>query len=360
MLVGSGIIFILTLISATNIVKGDDINPGVYSTDSAPYGTPYQQWAASWWQWNVNVPTAQHPRENYTPEKCASEQQGPVWFLADSLSGTEERTCAIPAGKSVLVGVLTGACWTGPTLQSDQDVRQCGTEGNDYGVIGATLDGVRIQNLDQYRIDSGFFNITVPEDNIFDDAPGTFRAFTNGFFVFLEPLQPGTHDLRLTVSVTNPIKPEYNYAADWTYHLIVEGGQLIPLQGTSSTRDFRVEINWTSADIGSENTFSLKLMDANGQELRDATYDVMLFKGEMHLDETHRSDQTAREQKYIFDEQGSYTLRIENISDSGANNYISIPIQVTPEFPLGVFALTAATFAAIVGATRSKKLLSRS
>ena len=39
----SGIIFTLTLASTTNVVKGDNINPGLYSTNSAPYGIPYQQ-----------------------------------------------------------------------------------------------------------------------------------------------------------------------------------------------------------------------------------------------------------------------------------------------------------------------------
>ena len=72
------------------------------------------------------------------------------------------------------------------------------------------------------RIDSGFYNITIPTDNVFKEKPGTYRAFTNGFFVFLKPLHPGTHDLHLTASVTNPIKPQYNYAADCTYHLIVK------------------------------------------------------------------------------------------------------------------------------------------
>jgi hypothetical protein len=218
----SRIFFTLTLASETNFVKGDSINPGVYSTNSAPYGIPYQQWVAKWWQWSYSVPASEHPRENYTPQKCASGQHGPVWFLADSLSGTQERTCTVPAGKSILVSVLTGECdRSDPTLHNDQAVHQCATEGNDYGVIGATLDGVRIQNLDQYRIDSGFYNLTIPADNIYKEPPGIYRAFTNGFFVFLQPLHPGTHDLHLTVSVTNPIKPQYNYAADWTYHLIV-------------------------------------------------------------------------------------------------------------------------------------------
>jgi hypothetical protein len=40
----------------------------------------------------------------------------------------------MPAGKSILGGVLTAECdRSDPTLHN-QDVRQCATEGNDYGV----------------------------------------------------------------------------------------------------------------------------------------------------------------------------------------------------------------------------------
>jgi|SRR2546425_1468219 len=225
----SGIIILTLTMASINAGKGDDINPGLYSTDSTPYGISYQEWTQRLWQWDLSLPPAQHPLHNYTPENCANGQDGPVWFLAEVLSGTEERTCTIPAGKSILAALLDGECDSSdPTLQNDQDVRQCATEGNDYGVISATLDGRRMQNLDQYRIDSGFYNITISGDNIADEKPGTYRAFTNGFFVFLQPLQNGTHDLRLTVSVTNPVKPQYNYAADWTYHLLVSEEGAVP------------------------------------------------------------------------------------------------------------------------------------
>ena len=44
--------------------------------------------------------------------------------LGGLLSGTQERTCTIPAGKSILVGVLTGQCdRSDQTLHNDQDVR---------------------------------------------------------------------------------------------------------------------------------------------------------------------------------------------------------------------------------------------
>jgi hypothetical protein len=203
-------------------ISSDSINPGVYSKDSTPYGIPYGDWLAKWWQWTFSIPTAQHPRDAYTPEKCAINQKGPVWFLADQLGGREERTCTIPAGKAIFVPLLVGECdYSLPDVKSDEDLRRCAMAGNEYGVIEATVDGVKLKSLEQYRTQSGFFNITIPEDNIYRSRAGTFRALTDGFFVFLEPLPPGKHDVHLKVNVLNPIEQQYNYNADWTCHLII-------------------------------------------------------------------------------------------------------------------------------------------
>lgn len=103
------------------------------------------------------------------------------------------------------------------------------------------------------------------------------------------------------------------------------------LEDTTTSGNFKVQINWTSTDIGSENTFAIRIMDTDGQPLSGAAYDVMLFKGDQHLNETHRSGQIAALQNYTFQEEGSYSLRIENINGSGENDAVSIPIQVTPQ-----------------------------
>ncbi len=349
------------LVTLPSFANGDEINPYLYSTDSSPHGITYQEWTARFWQWLFSLSASEHPRENYTPEKCANGQDGPVWFLDAPLGGKEDRICTIPAGKSILAAILNGQCDTSDTtLLNDEDIRKCGTEGNDYGVISGSLDGVDFKKLDQYRTDSGFYNITHVADNLYQlPGGGPFRAWTNGYFVFLEPLPPGEHMLHLTVSVANPINPEYSYAADWTYRLIIsnETSSLqtpILLQGTSSSGNFNVQVNWTSNDIGQDNKFDLKFFDASTRdEISNPTYSIMLLKGGQHLDESHREGQTAAQQVYTFDEVGSYTLRIENISGSGAEDGINIPMQVTPEFPpVGMIVLTIAAMAAIIFASK--------
>jgi hypothetical protein len=215
-------IFVMFIPYSTS-VRADDINPGVYSKDSAPYGIPYGEWIAKWWNWTFSIPKGEHPRDDFTPEKCSANQEGPVWFLADQLGGTEERTCTIPAGKAILIPLLTGECgYDNPEVKNDEELRKCAMAGDEHGVVEATIDGVRLKDLATYRAQSGFFNSTLVENNIYDIPVGTYRAFADGYFVFLEPLPPGKHIVNLKVSVLNPIEPSYNYNADWTYHLNIE------------------------------------------------------------------------------------------------------------------------------------------
>jgi hypothetical protein len=79
-----------------------------------------------------------------------------------------------------------------------------------------------------------------------------------------------------------------------------------------------------------------------------ATYNMMFFKGAKHLDETHRANQTAAEQTYIFSEQGDYVLRIDNINGAGEEDMINVPINVVSEFPLNTVTVMMTLIFAII------------
>jgi hypothetical protein len=99
------------------------------------------------------------------------------------------------------------------------------------------------------------------------------------------------------------------------------------LQGTSDDGVFKVMVDWKRNNISKENTFDLTFLESkSGVHIENVIYDIMLFKDDKHITESHRSSQTANQQKFVFTDQGSYTLRIENINKTGAG--INIPIQV--------------------------------
>jgi hypothetical protein len=118
---------------------------------------------------------------------------------------------------------------------------------------------------------------------------------------------------------------------------------------------FKAQISWTPNAIGSENTFGIKFLNSSsGKELQDVMYDVMLFNDGNHLSESHRSNQQAANQRYIFPEPGFYTLRIDNIGNTTAS--IDLPMQVIPEFSgaASATALTAGLLATILFIVRFK------
>ena len=143
-----------------------------------------------------------------------------------------------------------------------------------------------------------------------------------------------------------------NISNTWSNNTSVSSGSNI-LQGTSNDGAFKVMVDWRSNNINKENTFNLTFINSNSSEqIEDIVYDIMLFKDDQHITESHRTAQTAEQQKYVFTDQGSYTLRIENINNTAAS--IDLPMQVIPEFPLSIFALMIALFGTIIIATRSK------
>jgi len=118
----------------------------------------------------------------------------------------------------------------------------------------------------------------------------------------------------------------------------------IKLEAASDQKTFLVEITWTPDDIGRANTFDISFVDPDTRkEIEEVKYDISIYSGDRR--EVQRTDQVVTQQKFSFNDPGSYKIRIDDID--GLDENVSIPIQVTPEFPAGALALAAT----IIGAT---------
>jgi len=199
--------------------------PGIFSKDSTPYGTPYTAWMNKWWQWHISLPTKGHPFINHNLENCPVGNSGQVSFLTNSIQGESRYTCTIPAGHAILLRIAAAECST-PELPPDQrspaDYIKCATEGQQYLTSEVTVDGVRLYGPEQNNVLAKFFNITIPEDNVYNIKPGTYKAVSAGSFAFLKPLSAGNHTVSIAARVVNPVDPSFNFAYHTLFYVKVK------------------------------------------------------------------------------------------------------------------------------------------
>lgn len=202
---------LMILLSPSMVAYGVSFTPQLYLKDSSPYGTPYTDWIKKWWQWDVSVPKAEHPVTN-PKTVCATKESGQVSFITHNSQGLSHYSCIIPAKNAIMVPISTASC-TSIEAHSTKpaDLINCAVVGDQHITFKATLDGVRLNNLENNYATTNIFDMTVPNDNFEFLKGGTYPTGAGGYFVFLKPLPPGQHNLGITARVINPTDPSFNF-----------------------------------------------------------------------------------------------------------------------------------------------------
>jgi hypothetical protein len=202
---------------------------GIYATNDVVLGKDYSQWSAAWWQWAMSLPITgpvPHPFNDDPAFDITEGQTGSVWFLAAPLD-TAVRTCNIPEGKSLFVGLLNAedSGLEDPGSTAADQLASAQFQADHIHNVTFSLDGVMLANIDSYRVQSPQFTFTAPTPWLFGDTGGTSTSVSDGYFVMLDPLAPGTHTLHYTGNfhfATNEGDPfNYDASLDMTYHLTV-------------------------------------------------------------------------------------------------------------------------------------------
>jgi hypothetical protein len=152
-------------------------------------------------------------------------QSAPVWFLTLAYNHPVIRTCEIPQNTSLLITLLNSECSYAefPSLKTEQELRECAKRMQDFVVgVNASLDGVSLPNLENYRIQTDLFNFTLPENNILNLTARTTQAVADGNWLFIKPLPSGTHKLIAKGDVNSTSKIEidgnqYDGPIGWNY-----------------------------------------------------------------------------------------------------------------------------------------------
>jgi len=237
------VMVVMALIMSTSVAFARNSNPGVFPIQSRPHGLTYGQWSARWWQFalqqtNLNI---------CTPDKPGSR----VTFLAGTTGPPPvTRSCNVPSGMAILFPVFNVE-WSvaeaqaqqkmtpgqscvipgPPNGTSDADLLACATAQANHALdvgIGASLeakvDGVKLQNLPNYRAVSPPFDFTAVDGNPFSVPVGPSHAVADGFWIILTPLSPGMHTIHFAATVPFP-EINFKLQEDTTYKLMVQPGR---------------------------------------------------------------------------------------------------------------------------------------
>lgn len=236
-------------------------NTNIFPPDSRPYGFSLGEWSAKNWQLLFSTPSSSdsQPSGGDVDNSCAMDPSGIVWHLGGSgEGGAEKRTCTIPAGKALLLSILTGMCSYAdtPNAKSDSELQSCAMSGDEGALIEISIDGVKLEDINRYRVQSPPFELVIPEENPFGLRSGPTRAVADCWCVMIEPLPVGRHLIQFTVSIVgNPTIGMSSFASEVIYDLIIREQQsaitpyavsvtgsedeiVLPINSSSNVTDF--------------------------------------------------------------------------------------------------------------------------
>ncbi len=207
------------------VIKSDNkngiLNERMYSRNDKPYGKSWEEWTSKWWQWLLSIPKESNPGIDTTGEKFDANQNDPdVVFLVGTFGGSAERNYTIYADKSILFPIInfTTSYIEEPFLKTESELKSRAKQDiDDIMNKEAVVDGMKLQDVEKYRVQSPVFDLTYPENNVFELSSGSTRAISDGYWVFLKPLSPGMHDIHAVGSCSSG-----KTRVDITWHLDVK------------------------------------------------------------------------------------------------------------------------------------------
>jgi hypothetical protein len=219
--------FAIATTATAPVAKSHARQPHIAPIQSHPHGQTYSEWTADWWQFVFETPATGHPLLDETGADCDQGDMGNVWFLFGSLGGDPiERSCEIPVGTALFFPLINqvSARFEGETTTEQEHRAQSACVEDAATTIMFEFKGAPVSDLDRFfaqPIESAVFQAQFPDTDALLGLNGVFvdLGVDAGFYLFLQPLPPGTYDLHWEAS-----SAACGSAQDITYHLKIKPG----------------------------------------------------------------------------------------------------------------------------------------
>lgn len=219
----SMVLFFIVFFQFVNVNASNNNSIDTFSTESKPYGLTLEEWAGKWWQWAYSQTKGNNPLvDDMTGKLCKTGQDNEkVWYLAGTLVNNSkvERFCTIPLGKAILFPVLVAEC---SVLKSNWWSNLVGNNIEDLWKIcdarivklNTKVDNQSVKPV--YVKSSKTFELVFPPNNIKNVEPMKTQAVNKGYWLMLNPLPAGEHN------ITSFASDSHGFISNIIYHLMVK------------------------------------------------------------------------------------------------------------------------------------------
>jgi hypothetical protein len=169
----------------------------IFPINSKPLGLSYDQWSVRWWQWIASIPVHRNPAFDVSGEFINVNQQIPnVTFLCQTMEGAEKiprRVGKIPADNFIFMPIINWISINGVDGETDRELSEIAKKKMDIidKLELSINDSDYSRGLILNRVITSFFEVNLPENNIFKLDKGKRRCISDGYWVFIHYLSDG-------------------------------------------------------------------------------------------------------------------------------------------------------------------------
>jgi hypothetical protein len=182
----------------------------MYPRNYEPFGKSWEKWAAIWCNWLLSIPRDRNPAVDETGKNSSQNQRDEnVWFLAGTFGNNipVRRKCTVPESRAILFPIADKEDSFAEDLDLINEVQlstRARTSMDRLIYLQLIVDGKKLLNIKEYRVHSEFFDLTFPENNVYDAEPGLTRSICDGYWAFLRPLPIGAHKIYFSAGIFLP------------------------------------------------------------------------------------------------------------------------------------------------------------
>lgn len=147
----------------------------------------------------MSIPKSVNPAYDSNGANANANQNDPnVFFLCqtyeEGVPSVPNRTVIVPAGRSIFLPIINWISILHNDGETDQELIEIATKRMDVARnLQITVNGLTVEEgLKEYRVQSAFFEMTLPDDNILASPSGLIRAVSDGYWLFFKPLEANT------------------------------------------------------------------------------------------------------------------------------------------------------------------------